>query len=138
VFYVPPRDRPMMKVENWKAGRPKFLPCDDDGKFGRLEGNLRATYEESYSRYLDNLSMGFDPGLARDCLPVGIYSACWVTANPRSLMAFLSLRTHEPDAKQVSYPLYEIDVAARQVEAIFARHWPLTHAAFNAGGRVAP
>lgn len=53
-------------------------------------------------------------------------------------MAFLSLRTHEPEAKHVSYPLYEIDVAARQVEELFKRYWPITHAAFVANGRVAP
>lgn len=138
VFYLPPRDRPMMKAGGWKAGRPKFLACEGDDTYGQLCQNLEHVYRRAYSAYADNLALGVDPGLARDCLPVGIYSACWVTANPRSLMAFLSLRTHEPAAKQVSYPLYEIEVAARKVEAIFAEHWPVTHAAWQACGRVAP
>lgn len=138
VFYVPPRDRPMMKVDGWKPGRPKFLPCECDNKFSRLCGNLERSYRLAYEMYLDNLNMGFDPGLARDCLPVGIYSSCWVTCNPRSLMAFLSLRTHEPEAQAVSYPLYEIEVAARVVESIFAEGWPLTYAAFCDNGRTAP
>src|SRR5688572_28408384 len=34
VFYVPDRERPMMKVEGWKPGRPKFTRCDDDTVFG--------------------------------------------------------------------------------------------------------
>lgn len=138
VFYVPPRDRPMMKVEIWKAGRPKFLPCEADATHDELCANLKESYRVGYEMYDQNLALGIDPGLARDCLPVGIYSSCWVTANPRSLMHFLSLRTHEPTAAAVSYPLWEIEQAARKVEAIFAQHWPITHAAFCENGRVAP
>lgn len=137
VFYVPPRDRPLMKVEGWKPGRPKFLPCDA-AVYDRLVANLTNAYRVAYAAYEDNLALGIDPGLARDCLPVGIYSSCWVTVNPRSLMHFLSLRTHEPAAAHVSYPLYEIEVAARQVEELFARHWPITYKAFCDVGRVAP
>ena len=137
VFYVPPRDRPMMKVEGWKPGRPKFTHAPDE-VYEKLCMNLRTSYGMAYEMYESNLRLGIDPGLARDCLPVGIYSSCWVTVNPRSLMAFLSLRTHEPDAKFVSYPLYEIEVAARACEALFAQGWPLTHAAFVEFGRVAP
>lgn len=138
VFYMPTRDRPMMKVDNWKPGRPKFLLCEEDEPFNRLLLNLQQSYTFSYNCYLDNLGLGIDPGLARDCLPVGIYSGCWVTCNPRSLMAFLSLRTHEPEAKQVSYPLWEIELAARACEEIFKQGWPITHQAFIDNGRVAP
>lgn len=138
VFYAPPRDRPMMKVDGWKPGRPKFLRCEDDAVYGRLVANLRESYELSYRKYEENLALGIDPGLARDCLPVGIYSSCWVTVNPRSLMHFLSLRTHEPTALAVSYPLYEIEQAARAIEVIFSQGWPITYAAWNDSGRSAP
>lgn len=138
VFYVPDRDRPMMKVDGWKPGRPKFQPCTDDAKFNRLIANLTRTYQVAYDGYLDNLEMGFDPGLARDGLSVGIYSSCWVTCNPRSLMAFLSLRTHDPDAQAVSYPLHEIEVAARVCEKFLAEGWPITYKAFCDNGRAAP
>lgn len=138
VFYVPPRDRPMMKVDNWKAGKPKFTQCENDDAYNTLVGRLIYDYTVCYEDYEKNLAEGFDPGLARDCLNVGIYSSCWVTCNPRSLMAFLSLRTHDPDAKAVSYPLYEIEVAARKVEDIFKQYWPITHTAFVTNGRQAP
>lgn len=138
VFYLPPRDRPMMKIDDWKPGRPKFLPCEDDAVYRHLVENLKESYRTGYLNYELNLQLGVDPGLARDCLPVGIYSGCWVTMNLRALMNFLSLRTHDPDARDVSYPLYEIEAAARQVEALFALHWPLTHAAWDVNGRVAP
>lgn len=161
VFYIPPRDRPMIKVEGWKPGRPKFLALDEhfgdeetyggdhypsqanrmkksDDFYQKMVEDMKQGYEEEHKRYLRQLDRNIDPGLARDCLPVGIYSSCWVTCNPRSLMAFLSLRTHDETSKFVSYPLYEIEVAARKVEAIFAEDWPLTYRAFQECGRVAP
>lgn len=145
VFYIPPRSRPMLKVENWKPGRPKFLTLDEvlgktdaDDYYRTLIEDMARGYADDYPRYLRWLEKNLDPGLARDGLPVGIYSGCWVTCNPRSIMSFLSLRTHEPTAAAVSYPLYEIESAARKLEAVFAAHWPLTHAAFNINGRQAP
>lgn len=141
VFYLPPHDRPMFKVDDWKPGRPKFLPIDGEvgeAAYGRLCANLKRAYEVAYDAYQQNLNLGIDPGLARDCLPVGIYSSCWVTCNPRSLMAFLSLRTHDEQAKCVSYPLHEIEVGARACEAIFKTGWPLTWKAWQENGRIAP
>lgn len=146
VFYIPPVDRPMMKVDNWKPGRPKFLTLDEYSNsteerehiYETLSYNLERSYKISYDNYIDNLNMGIDPGLARDCLPVGIYSSCWVTMNPRAIMNFLSLRTHREDADRVSYPLYEIEQAANKLELIFKEYWPITYEAFNKNGRVAP
>lgn len=153
VFYIPPPDRPMFKVDNWKPGKPKFLTIEEEKdamldchatryvpeyRYEKLLENLKGSYEYAYRAYETNLRMGFDPGLARDCLPVGIYSSCWVSCNARSLMAFLSLRTHDPDAAKVSYPLYEIEVAATKVESLFAKQMPLTYKAFCTNGRQAP
>jgi thymidylate synthase (FAD) len=142
VFYMPPNNRPMLCVPNWKPGRPKFLtPREVEGgleKWSQCCDNLEHSYRMAYPMYEANLELGIDPGLARDCLPVGIYSSCWVSCNARSLMAFLSLRTHDADANKVSYPLYEIEVAARRVEDIFATCMPITYAAFCKHGRQAP
>ena len=138
VFYIPDRERPMMKVDGWKPGRPKFTRCESENAYSTLVGNLTLSYRLGYANYEANLALGIDPGLARDCLPVGIYSSCYVTCNPRSLMAFLSLRTHEPTAQAVSYPLWEIEVAARKCEALFAGLFPVTYAAFVECGRQAP
>lgn len=136
IFYVPPRNRPMMKVDDWKPSRPKFVRCEDDVTYCVLYDMLYWSYNTSYIAYEKNLELNIDPGLARICLPVGIYSSCWVTCNPRSLMAFLSLRTYEPEAKFISYPLHEIEVAARVCENMFKEGWPLTHRAFVENGRV--
>ena len=159
VFYIPPPDRPMFKVDSWKPGKPKFLTIEQEReritdniknisgyneiwgpqpRYEQLIENLTKSYEFGYKAYEANLNMGFDPGLARDCLPVGIYSSCWVSCNARSLMAFISLRTHNENARDISYPLYEIEVAARKAEAILKEHMPITHAAFVANGYRAP
>lgn len=155
VFYIPPPDRPMFKVDGWKPGKPKFLTIEQEeerrykeselsitptaaDRYEKLLENLRDSYHFSYNNYTRNLGMGFDPGLARDCLPVGIYSSCWVSCNARSLMAFISLRTHNENARDISYPLYEIEVAARKAEAILQKHMPITYAAFVANGYRAP
>src|SRR5439155_1175430 len=90
-----------------------------EAAYGRLCRNLHEVYSLAYQRYQENLGLGIDPGLARDCLPVGIYSSCWVSCNPRSLMAFLSLRTNNADAKFPSYPLHEIEEAAKACEEVF-------------------
>lgn len=137
VFYLPPRERPMMKVDNWKSGRPKFTECTDT-IHEVLCSKLKYSYILAYQSYLDLLGLNIDPGLARDCLPVGIFSSCYVTCNARSLMAFLSLRTHDEAAKFVSYPLYEIEVAARKLEDIFTKLFPITAKAFKDNGRVSP
>lgn len=139
VFFIPHRDRPMMKVgtdeKPWKPGRPKFERCESDAVYNELCENLKASYARAYNFYVCNLQLNIDPGLARDCLPVGIYSSCWVTCNTRSLMAFLSLRTHEPKSLFVSYPLAEIEEVARKLESILAELFPITHAAFNKNDR---
>lgn len=132
VFYIPTIDRPMIKVDNWKAGRPKF-DLSSTNVYDQLVNNLKSSYDLAYHCYLENLALGVDPGLARDCLPVGIYSSCYVTCNIRSLMAFLSLRTSDNGK---SYPLYEIEMAAKQCEEHFKQLFPVTYDAFVDNGRM--
>jgi thymidylate synthase (FAD) len=137
VFYVPPRIRPAIRPEDFKSARPAFDVATDE-EYTEMVRILESGYTNAYYCYEKLLALQVDRGLARDVLGVGIYSACYCTANPRSLMHFLELRTHESTAKRPSRPLYEIEVAARKVEAIFARHWPITYAAWQENGRAAP
>jgi thymidylate synthase (FAD) len=142
VFYVPPLDRPMLPVEGFKSARPMFTPvsADDHEEICRI---LTESYQASYTAYEtllgeDEKHPRFDRGVARACLPVGIYASCWVTCNPRSLMHFLSLRTHHEDATYVSYPLWEIEIAAGIAEKFLAEGWPITYEAYVGNGRVSP
>jgi thymidylate synthase (FAD) len=60
------------------------------------------------------------------------------TCNARSLMHFLGLRTQHELAKVPSFPQREIEMVGERMEAEWAKLMPLTYAAFNANGRVAP
>lgn len=136
-FWIPPADRKLLPADGHTSARPTFQQGTAE-QHAAICDALRHSYSVAYQTYQDLLNAGYAKEVARACLPVAIYSSCWVTCNPRSLMAFLSLRTHEPDAKFVSYPQAEIETAARACEQILAEGWPLTYAAFVKNGRVAP
>jgi thymidylate synthase (FAD) len=145
VFYIPPRDRLMIRPEGFKSSRPSF-DVANDAEYAEILDQMKHGYLDSYDRYLTLLNLQCDRGLARDVLGVGIYSSCYCTANPRSIMALIELRTGQANglhpqgetASRPSKPLYEIEVAARELEALFASYWPITHAAWVANGRMAP
>jgi thymidylate synthase (FAD) len=61
-----------------------------------------------------------------------------VTMNARSLMNFLSLRTKREGTHFPSFPQREIEMVAEKMEDFWDGLMPLTSAAFNANGRVAP
>ena len=84
------------------------------------------------------LDAGVAREVARTVLPVGIYSSMYATCNARALMHFLSLRTKHEDATFPSFPQREIEMVAEKMEACFAELMPLTYAAWQANGRVAP
>lgn len=135
VFYVPGPERPLQQVG--KAGHYTFQPGTDE-QHALVQDEVRRSCEQAYTAYLRMLEAGIAREVARSVLPVAIYSSMYVTLNARALMNFLSLRTHRPDAAFPSHPQREIEMCAELME----QHWrplmPLTAAAFDAAGRVAP
>ncbi len=149
VFWIPRRDRKMVPAQGHKSARPRFQAMASDDLYENVVSSLTDAYRRAYQHYKLLLwDRGGDPRyagdfplaneVARAVLPFAIYFSGWVTVNPRSLMAFLSLRTHEQDATFTSFPQAEIEEAARVTEQFLAEGWPLTHAAFNKNGRVGP
>ncbi|MEU7030083.1 FAD-dependent thymidylate synthase [Streptomyces sp. NPDC046275] len=134
-FYLPPVDRPLVQVG--KPGAYTFESGTDE-QLATVDTELVAAYRAAYQAYERMLAAGIAREIARAALPVGIYSSMYVTMNPRGLMNFLSLRTHREGAAFVSHPQREIEMCAEKAEAIFADLMPVTHAAFQANGRVAP
>ena len=134
-FHIPGDERPLVNAGS--SARPRM----ERGTFEQWErqrDRMMAAYEQAYATYLDALKEGVAKEVAREVLPVGIFSTMYATANARSIMAFLSLRTHEPEAAFPSRPQYEIEQVARCIEALFAAKFPLIYKAFDANGRVAP
>lgn len=136
-FYVPPAERPLVEPDGFKPMSPVLAAGDmDDRAFAATE--LGAAYAAAWQSYSRMVGRGVAREVARAALGFGVYTAFRVHCNPRSLMHFLGLRTADAGAAVKSHPQWEIEQAAKQMEAEFARLWPMTHAAFQDNGRVAP
>lgn len=135
VFYIVPKERNL--IQKGKPGHYIFEP----GTATDHEIVIRAHHgvcQAAYLAYEQLMANGIAKEVARMCLPVSIFSTCYVTCNPRSLMAFLSLRTINENSMFPSFPMYEISNVADQMEGLFAKHFPITHDAFYTHGRVSP
>jgi len=135
VFYVPAHDRPVVQVG--KTGAYEFLPGSDE-QYALIDHDMQEACTASYSAYLRMLDAGIAREVARMVLPVSIYSSAYVTVNARSLMNFLSLRRKVEGSHFPSYPQREIEMVAERYEEFWSGLMPITHAAFEKNGRVAP
>ena len=135
VFYVPAEDRKL--VQRGKPGAYEFVDGTPE-QYKTVDAATRESYEAAYAGYQRMLAAGVAREVARTTLPVGLYSSMYATCNARSLMNFLGLRTKRDDATFPSFPQREIEMVAERMEAVWATLMPLTYAAFNKNGRVAP
>jgi thymidylate synthase (FAD) len=135
VFYVPGLGRPL--VQTGKAGKYVF-EAGSPWQHARVAASLKDVAEHAYDDYEDLLEHGVAREVARMCLPLNIYSSAYVTMNARGLMNFFSLRTKHEDSMFPSFPQYEIEKVALEMENLWAAEMPLTAKAFTAGRRVAP
>jgi thymidylate synthase (FAD) len=135
VFYVPGPDRKL--VQSGKPGAYVFTEGTAE-QHALVTETVREACRQSYGAYLEMLEAGVAREVARTVLPVGLYSSMYATCNARALMNFLSLRVKHSDATFPSFPQREIEMVAEQMEALWAEVMPLTHAAFERNGRVAP
>jgi thymidylate synthase (FAD) len=135
VFYVPARDRNLVQIG--RPGAYEFLPGSEE-QYALVDIATRDSASFAFEAYQRMLAAGVAREVARIVLPLNIYSSMYVTVNARSLMNFLSLRTKVEGTHFPSFPQREIEMCAEKMEAIWTDLMPLTHAAFNANGRVAP
>lgn len=135
VFYVPAPERNLVQVG--KPGAYEFLPGSAE-QTALVESATREASAQAFAAYQRMLAAGVAREVARIVLPLNIYSSMYVTVNARSLMNFLSLRTKVEGTRFPSFPQREIEMCAEQMEAFWRELMPLTHAAFNANGRVSP
>ena len=124
-------------MQQGRPGKYEFVEGTPE-QYKTVTEAMEASYRDAYARYQEMLAAGVAREVARAVLPVGLFSSMYATCNARSLMHFLSLRTKDERAKVPSFPQREIEMVAELMEAQWAQLMPLTHAAFNAHGRVAP
>jgi thymidylate synthase (FAD) len=135
VFYVPSKERRLVQIG--KPGAYEFV----EGTAEQYDLTIDAIKESStlaYESYTKMLDAGVAREVARVVLPVTLYSSMYVTMNARALMNFLSLRTAREGSHFPSYPQREIEMVAEKMEEHFAQLMPITYAAFQKSGRVAP
>jgi len=135
VFYVPGPERKLIQVG--KPGAYDFVEGTTE-QYELTVSEIKNTCTEAYASYQRMLDAGIAREVARAVLPVTLYSSMYVTMNSRSLMNFLSLRTKREGTHFPSFPQREIEMVADLMEQAWEPLMPMTAAAFNAGGRVAP
>jgi thymidylate synthase (FAD) len=137
VFYLPSNERKILAVPGTKAGE-YVLELGDEKLHQWLRDDMMEDCVLLYAKYLERLGRGIHKEVARMTLPVNLFSSMYATANARALMAFLSLRTNREDALKPSKPMREIEMCAEMLEVELSDIMPITMAAFEANGRLAP
>ena len=121
VFYVPGGDRPL--VQTGKAMDYRREAGDMKQK-ARAANAHRTAAEDAWNEYQSMLEFGIAREVARNILPVSLYTRFYATANLRNWLAFIALRT-DPTA------LHEIQDAARQAADLIQEKWPTAWAAYE-------
>jgi thymidylate synthase (FAD) len=125
-YYLPD----YVRTQVGKPGAYSFEPVEPDVREAARE-ELASVAEQAFDAYERMLEQGVAKEVARMALPLSLYTKYFWSCNPRSLMHFCSLRNSE-------HAQYEIREYAKAAETFLERLMPVTHAAFVAGGRVAP
>ena len=121
VFYTPDDNRPIVQ-----AGKP----MDYQRELGTITQHQRVAVDVAhativaYESYKSMLAEGVAKEVARNVLPVGLYTRFYATANLRSWLSFLDQRTDET-------ALHEIREAAHKVQHILEQHFPETMQAWK-------
>lgn len=127
-FYVPePAD---VRTQTGKPGAYTFEPVNEKLAAETVE-MIRSSSEKAYEVYAHLVERGVAKELARVVLPVGMFTQFYWTVNARSLMNFLSLRTHDTAQKDIREYANAVLELARPV-------MPITFDAWEDCGRQTP
>jgi len=126
VFYVPSKDRRVSQTG--KTGDYVFLRNDDLNDSAR--DAIEISSEDTWYAYEAMLEQGVAKEVARMVLPVNIYSTIYMTANLRSWLNFVQLRTPESG----SHPQHEIALVGYEVAKQIQERVPTVWQAFVDSG----
>lgn len=131
VFYVPSGDRPLVNAGSGAHPNLTSRECEDDeGEFsGDLLYSIRKmsyAHSAAWRAYSDMVRRGIATEVARNVLPVSIYTSAYLTGNLLGWFNFLRLRNGDH-----GHPQFEIVEIAKKVEAIIAELFPITYNAWK-------
>lgn len=135
VFYCPPDDRPL--IQTGKPGAYTFT----EGSYSQVvatQGEHRRMATEAWDSYEYLLDKDVAREVARNVLPLSIYTSFYVNFNLRSTLNFLSLRWAHELSTTPTFPLKEIEKVAKEIDGFARMYSPVAMAAFDEFGRVAP
>lgn len=119
-FYYPPEDRPL--VQKGKAADYDLYPGSADQKF-TVSIYTKQAYYAAWTAYKNMLDAGIAREVARNVLPVGIYTQFYATTNLRNLMQFLDLRTADDALWEIRYIANEMKKLAEPLFPIAMEAW---------------
>lgn len=123
VFYVPGEDRPLVQTGKAMDYRRE---AGSKRHRARVTADQCMAAEDAWDEYQSMLEFGIAREVARNVLPLSLFTQFYATANLRNWLHFVELRTDEA-------ALWEIRQAALMVEGVIAELWPITHAAYRKG-----
>ncbi|UFQ16386.1 MULTISPECIES: FAD-dependent thymidylate synthase [Streptomyces] len=135
VFYVPAEGRPLQQTG--KPGAYRFEPGTPEQHSLTVTAHKSAA-AWSWEHYEWLLKEGVAREVARNVLPLSLYTSFYVTLNLRSLLNLLSLRWAHPESTVPTFPLKEIEDIAKQLDEHARFVAPAAMTAFDTHGRVAP
>lgn len=121
VFYMPPPERPLVQVGKAMDYRRE---AGTTRQRAEVAWGLQDLAESAWREYKFLLGTDVAREVARNVLPVSLYTEFYSTANLRNWFHFISLRTDET-------ALWEIRDAARQVADIIQERWPVAWSAYK-------
>lgn len=125
-YYIPEQ----MRTQTGKPGAYSFEPMNGvDAAFTKLD--MKKSCDSAWLLYNKMLERGVAKEVARMVLPVNMYTQFTWSINLRSLLNFVSLRSHET-------AMWEIRQYSQTIERIIEPIVPLTMAAFSKHGRICP
>lgn len=126
-FYSPSLTRPLVNIGS--GAHPELVHPGDVEVFD-LWNEAYSTHwsaaTEAWQAYERMLADGIATEVARNVLPVGTYTAWYMTGNLHAWFNFLHLRDGD-----VGHPQYEIVQLAQQVWPIIEEHWPIAAKAWR-------
>jgi thymidylate synthase (FAD) len=119
-FYSPHYGRPL--VQEGKPGAYTFVKGTEK-QHDLVADVLEGAYQFAWDAYQYQLSNGIAKEVARDCLPVGIYTSFYMTGNLRNFLNFLVLRESSDALYEIRQVAHKIHHALRTVAPECVRLW---------------